>query len=70
MPSLKEGIQYVGMIRPSFSEHEYIITDLLGNIDCFSKGITSLLGLSPQLFKDNTGINIMYLCPELMEIFE
>ena len=47
MPSLKEGIQYVGMIRPIFSEYDYIITDMNGNIDCFSKGITSLLGLSP-----------------------
>eukprot|EP00347_Sterkiella_histriomuscorum_P007426 403348965 len=70
MPSLKEGIQYVGMIRPVFAEYDYIITDLNGNIDCFSKGITSLLGLNPQLFKENNDINIQLICPELMEIFE
>jgi len=58
------------MIRPIFSEHDYIITDLSGNIDSFSKGITSLLGLNPQLFKENTDINIQMICPELLEIFE
>lgn len=58
LPSLKEGVQYVGMIRPVFSEHDYIITDLSGNIDSFSKGVTSLLGLNPVLFKENTDINI------------
>lgn len=48
----------MGMIRPVFAEYDYIITDLNGNIDSFSKGITSLLGLNPQLFKENNDINI------------
>lgn len=41
MPTLIEGIQYVGMIKPVHSDHEYILTDLDGVIDSFSKGITS-----------------------------
>jgi hypothetical protein len=58
MPSLKEGIQYVGMIKPYSSDYDYILTDMNGNIDCFSKGITSLLGLNPMTFKENQAINI------------
>ena len=52
MPSLTEGIQYVGMIKPVSSDYEYILTDMDGIIDSFSKGVTSILGLTPNLFKD------------------
>lgn len=52
MPNLTEGIQYVGMIKPIISDFEYMLTDMTGVIDSFSKGITSLLGLTPNLFKD------------------
>lgn len=52
MPSLAEGIQYVGLIKPLSSDYEYILTDMDGVIDSFSKGITALLGLTPNLFKD------------------
>lgn len=47
MPSLKEGIQYVGMVRPTYTEFDYIITSLNGNLDSFSKGVQGLLGISP-----------------------
>lgn len=40
MPSLAEGVQYVGMIKPVSSDFEFIITDMDGIIDSFSKGIT------------------------------
>jgi len=52
MPSLEEGIQYVGMIRPVSSEYEYMLTDMDGNIDSFTKGVTAMLALAPNLFKD------------------
>jgi len=59
MPSLTEGIQYVGMIKPTMSNYDYLLTDMDGIIDSFSKGITSLLGLPANLFKDKeTQINI------------
>ncbi len=59
MPSLTEGIQYVGMIRPVSSDYEYILTDMDGIIDSFSKGVTSMLGLTPNLFKDkDSQINV------------
>ncbi len=70
MPSLTDGIQYVGMIRPTYTEFDYIITGMNGNVDSFSKGVSNLLGISPQLFKENNSqINIMLLCPELIELF-
>jgi hypothetical protein len=70
MPSLKEGIQYVGMVRPTYTEFDYIITSLNGNLDSFSKGVQSLLGLNPQTLKDIPNVNIMILCPELIDLFE
>jgi hypothetical protein len=59
MPTLSEGIQYVGMIKPLASDYDYMLTDMDGIIDSFSKGITGLLGLTPNLFKDkDSQINI------------
>ena len=40
------------MVRPVLSEYDFILTDLEGVIDSFSKGITSILGITPNLFKD------------------
>jgi two-component system sensor kinase FixL len=39
MPSLTEGIQYVGMIRPITTDYDYILTDIYGHIDSFSAGV-------------------------------
>ena len=70
MPSLAEGIQYVGLIKPMSSDFEYVLTDMDGVIDSFSKGITGLLGLTPNLFKDkDSQINIQLLAPELISFF-
>lgn len=58
------------MIRPIASDYEYMLTDMDGNIDSFSKGVTSLLGLTPNLFKDkDSQINIQILAPELIPFF-
>ncbi len=47
------------MIRPVSSDYEYILTDMDGIIDSFSKGVTSMLGLTPNLFKDkDSQINV------------
>lgn len=43
VPSLKNDIQYIGLIKPICKEYDYIITDQLGRIDSISKGITSML---------------------------
>ena len=42
----------MGMIKPLQSDFDYIITDMDGIIDSFSKNITGILGLSPNVFKD------------------
>lgn len=68
LPNLSEGIQYVAMIRQTQADYDYIITDMRGVIDCFSKGVGSLLKLSATLFKDNE-INIQILAPELIKVF-
>lgn len=47
MPSLKEDIQYVGMVRPISTDYEYIITDMQGNIDSFTNGVGSMFNLNP-----------------------
>jgi len=47
------------MIKPLTSEYDYMITDMDGVIDSFTKGITSMLGLTPNLFKDkDSQVNI------------
>jgi hypothetical protein len=40
------------MIKPVTADYEYMLTDMDGVIDSFTKGLTSLLGLTPNLFKD------------------
>jgi hypothetical protein len=55
------------MMKPINSDFEYIITDMDGVIDSFTKGIISLLGLTPNIFKDkDSQINIMLLAPDLI----
>ena len=68
LPDLSEGIQYVGMIRQSHRDYEYILTDMNGIIDSFSKGVNTTLTLSPKTFKDSE-INIQILAPDLIKVF-
>ena len=50
-PSLKEGIQYVGMLRPIATDYDYMITDQRGIVDSFTKGFNDLLNITPAIFK-------------------
>jgi PAS domain S-box-containing protein len=43
VPSLKNDIQYIGLIKPTGKDYDYILTDQFGKIDSISKGITSML---------------------------
>ena len=70
MPSLEEGIAYVGMIKPLTSEKEYILTSIDGIIDSFTQGISSIIGVTPSLFKDkDSQVNILLLAPSLINFF-
>lgn len=40
------------MIKPIVSDFDYMLTDLDGVIDSFTKGVANMLGLTPNLFKD------------------
>ena len=68
LASLKEGIQYVGLIRSVESECNYIITDHKGVIDSFTIGLSNLLQLNSFAFKENK-INIQVIAPELIKYF-
>ena len=58
------------MIKPITSDFDYIISDMDGVIDSFTKGIITLLGLTPNIFKDkDSQINIMLLAPDLIQFF-
>ena len=67
VPSLRNDIQYIGMIKRSNRDYEYIITDENGRIDSISEGITSLLKLTISFFKEHD-IPIQVLVPELCEV--
>ena len=67
VPSLKNDIQYIGLMKPQGKDFDYILTDTFGRIDSISKGITSLLQLQPTFFKENE-IYIQLLCPQLCEV--
>lgn len=67
VPSLKNDIQYIGLIKPTNRDYDFIITDQFGRIDSISKGITSILQLQATFFKENE-IFIQVLCPQLCEV--
>jgi hypothetical protein len=67
VPSLKNDIQYIGMIKRSDKDYEYIITDENGRIDSISDGVISLLKLPISFFKEHE-IPIQILIPELCEV--
>jgi len=66
--NIEGNIEYVGMIKQTKTDYEYIITDQIGIIDTFSSGIERLFNLSVSLFKENN-INIQILAPELISSF-
>ena len=56
------------MIKGIQNEFEYILTDPYGVIDCISAGISTIMNLSTNVFKD-TNVNIQILAPELIDVF-
>jgi len=67
VPSLKNDIQYIGMIKRADRDYEYIITDENGKIDSISEGVISLLKLPISFFKEHE-IPIQVIVPELCEV--
>lgn len=59
------------MIKPIISDYDYMLTDMDGVIDSFTKGLANMLGITPALFKDkDSQINIQLLAPELITFFQ
>lgn len=67
VPSLRNDIQYISMIKGACKDYEYIITDDNGKIDAISEGVISLLKLPVSFFKEHE-IPIQIIIPELCEI--
>jgi len=67
VPSLKNDIEYIGLIKPINKEFDFILTDEYGKIDSISKGITSMLQLQANFFKENE-IFIQVICPMLCQV--
>jgi hypothetical protein len=67
VPSLRNDIQYIGMIKRSGKDFEYILTDENGKIDSISEGIISLFKLPISFFKEHE-IPIQVIIPELCEV--
>jgi PAS domain S-box-containing protein len=53
VPSLKNDIQYIGLIKPINKDYDFILTDQFGRIDSISLGITKMLMLQASFFKEN-----------------
>jgi hypothetical protein len=67
VPSLKDDIQYISLIRRRHQEYDYLITNEQGRIDCASEGISGHLHLQPNFLKENE-VYIQFLCPELLDM--
>lgn len=68
VPDLREGIQYVGMMRQIQDNFDYVLTDQRGVIDSFSWRVSSLFAFPPSFTKENC-INIQILAPKLIKVF-
>ena len=53
VPSLRNDIQYIGMVKQADRDYEYIITDENGKIDSISEGVISLLKLPISFFTEH-----------------
>ncbi len=67
VPSLKEDIQYISLIRERHKDYDYILTNDQGKIDSASAWISGLLHLQPNFLKENE-VYIQLLCPELLDM--
>lgn len=55
------------MMKPIMADFEYVITDMEGVIDSFTKGVTGLININPSIFKDkDSQINIQLIAPDLI----
>ena len=67
VPSLKDDIQYISLIRERHKDYDYILTNDQGRIDSASAWISGLLHLQPNFLKENE-VYIQLLCPELLDL--
>jgi len=66
VPSLKETIKYIALLRQQRKEDEFILTDEYGRIDSMSEKLMGEFELQYPFLKENE-VYIQFLCPELLD---
>ena len=67
VPSLKDDIQYIGLIRQRNKGDDFILMSPLGKIDSMSESLSGKLRFQHNFFKENE-VYIQFLCPELLNL--
>ncbi len=67
LPSLLEGIQYIGLMRQRHRNYEFIVTDSEGRIDAASSWVSGLFHLQPNFLKEHQ-VYVHLLCPDLLDL--
>jgi len=68
MPTLDNGLEFVGMIRQVQEECDYIIMDSKGKIDSVSSGLATALNIETKLIR-SFNINVQIIAPQLLNVF-
>ena len=67
-PYIRNGVSFIGLIRPIRNYKESITIEMNGTIDSFTKKIGQMLGLHMNRDGNKREINIKELCPQLEEV--
>ena len=67
VPSLKEDIEYIAIIRERNKDCKFILTDPYGKIDSMSEALVGKLEIQHNFFKENE-VYIQFLFPDLLDV--
>ncbi len=67
VPSLKDDIQYIGLIRQRNKDDDFILTNSIGRIDSMSESLSGRFRLQHNFFKENE-VYVQFLCPDLINL--
>lgn len=69
VPSLKDDIQYIGLIRQRYKESQFILTNAVGRIDSMSESLIGQLDVPQSFLRDNE-VYVQFLFPDLATLEE
>eukprot|EP01022_Parablepharisma_sp_SALTPOND_P014020 TRINITY_DN1886_c0_g1_i1.p1 TRINITY_DN1886_c0_g1~~TRINITY_DN1886_c0_g1_i1.p1 ORF type:complete len:1985 (-),score=180.40 TRINITY_DN1886_c0_g1_i1:1112-7066(-) len=67
VPSLKDDIQYIGLIRQRNKDDDFVLMNPLGKIDSMSESLSGKFRFQHNFFKENE-VYVQFLCPELLNL--